>query len=379
MRVANFDFWDGQNILLWAVLTVMAASFLIQLYYYLIIFRRVGLKQRKENPAHLDEPVSIIVCIKNDSLNLSKILPLLLEQDYPEYEVIVVNDNSSDDTEEVLKQAQSQYVHLQIRKLVANNSVYGKSIVLGVGIKAAKYNRLAIIDVTGRPSTGWLKSVSTGFDSDIVTGYIRYITVGKFVRIANYYESLFRLGYALNRRPYTASGENECFRKELFFKNGFNPLLRKLENVEQVFFNSVMNKRNTSVVLSTEAIVESEKGQTFGNWCRECSVNIFSKRLFRRGTRHVKLPEIISRTLFYSSFIAAIVMTYDETWMQLQFSILGLFILRLTIQLFVFVSTQKRLGEKKLLLHTLFWDCYSVIVYLYIILLFRHRKAIKYQ
>jgi glycosyltransferase involved in cell wall biosynthesis len=377
MGFKNLDFWNTQNILLWAVLAVMAVSFLIQLYYYLFIFRKVGLKQRKQTAEHTGEPVSVIVCVRDDSANLSKILPLLLEQNYPEYEVVVVNDNSSDDSEEILKLAQNLYSHLQIRNLVANNSVHGQSVVLGVGIKAAKYNRIVITDVACRPSTDWLKSVSTGFDSEIVMSYTRYIAVGKFVRIANYYESLFRLGYALNRRPYTASGENESFRKELFFAKGFNPLLRKPEKVEQVFFNSTMNKTNTSVVLLPEAIVASEKHLSFGNWCFESSLNLFSKRLFRKGVRHVKLPELISKTLFYISCVAAIIMTISETCLWT--SILGVFLLRLLIQIFVFVSTQKRLDEKKLLLHTLIWDFYSVVVYLYVAFLFGHRKAIRHQ
>ncbi|MDR1593140.1 MAG: glycosyltransferase, partial [Prevotellaceae bacterium] len=300
-----------------------------------------------------------------------------LEQNYPEYELIVVNDNSTDDSDEVLKLAQNRYPHLQIRNLIANKSVHGKSVVLGVGIKAAKYSRIVVADVACRPSADWLKTLSTGFDSVVVTGYTRYIAAGKFVRIANYYESLFRLGYALNRKPYTASGENDSFTKELFFAKGFNPMLRKPENVEQVFFNSVMNKKNTAVVLLSEAIVDSEKKLTFGCWRRECSGELFSRRLFRRGTRHVKLPEIVSRTLFYLSFVAAIIMTLDVMWLWI--SIAGVFLLRLTVQILVFVSTQKVLGEKKLALHTLLWDFYSPLAYLHIALLIKHRKTIKHQ
>jgi glycosyltransferase involved in cell wall biosynthesis len=377
MITGNFNFWDTQNILLWAVLAVMIVSFLVQLYYYLFIFRKVGVRQRKKAVEHTDVPVSVIICIKDEGINLSKILPLVLEQNFAEYEVIVVNDNSSDDSEEVLKLAQNRYPHLQIRNLVANKSVHGKSVVLGVGIKAAKYNRIVITDVACRPSADWLKSVSAGFDSEIVMSYTRYNNVGKFVRIANYYESLFRLGYALNRRPYTASGENESFRKELFFENGFNSLLRKPEKVEQVFFNSVMNKKNTAVVLLPQAIVDSEKTLSFGNWCLECSGELFSRRLFRRGTRHVKLPEIISRILFYLSFVAAIIMTVNVMWLWM--SVAGVFLLRLIIQILIFVSTQKALGEKKLTLHTILWDFYSAVAYLNIALLIRHRKTIKYQ
>jgi glycosyltransferase involved in cell wall biosynthesis len=375
--VESFDFWDTRNIPLWVVLSVMLVSLMIQLYYYLFVFRKVGSKQRLTKPEYIEEPVSVIICAKDESINLSKILPLVLKQDYPEYEVIVVNDNSSDDSDEILNLAQTQYPNLQIRNLVANNSVHGKSVVLGVGIKAAKYGRLVITDVSCRPVTDWLKSVAAGFGSDIVTGYVRYGSAGKAVRIANYYESLFRLGYALRSMPYTASGENESFRKELFFEKGFNSLLRKPEKVEQVFFNSVMNGENTSVVLLSGAIVDSEKTMSFGKWCLECSGDLFSRRLFRRGVRHVKLPEIVSRILFYSSSVAAIVMTADVMWLTV--SIAGLFLLRLTAQIFIFSSTQKTLGEKKLLAHTLLWDLYSIFMYLTVVLLIRHRKKIRYR
>jgi glycosyltransferase involved in cell wall biosynthesis len=371
-----FNLEDTQHVLLWTVIAVAAVSFLVQLYYHLFIFRRVGLKRRKKSAEHT-KPVSVILCVKNECDNLSKILPLILEQNYPEYEVIVVNDSSSDDSDEVLQLASNQYQHLHVRNLIANRSVHGKSVVLGVGIKAANYDMVVITDVACRPSANWLKSLSAGFDANIVTGYARCNSVGKLVRTARFHESLFRLGYALNKRPYTASGENDGFRKELFFQKGFNPLLRKLEKVEQVFFNSIMNRKNTAVVLLPEAIVELDKTQTFFDWCLECSGDLFSKRLFRIGTRHVKLPEIVSRTLFYPSSAAAAILTADVMWMWASF--VGMLVLHLTVRILVLHSAQKSLGEKQLLLSSILWDFYSVFVYLYSMLLTKHRKAIRRQ
>jgi cellulose synthase/poly-beta-1,6-N-acetylglucosamine synthase-like glycosyltransferase len=377
MNAINFDFEETQNILLLIVFVVMFVSFLIQLYYYLFIFSRIGLRRRKKTSEHTDEPISVILCIRDESANLKEILPLLLEQNYPEYEVIVVNDNSRDDSENILGLTQAKYPHLQIRNLALNNYANSKSVILAVGIKAAKYNRIVMTDAACRPSTNWLKSLSTGFDSDIVMSYTRYSATDKFVRVANYSESLFRLGYALNRRPYTASGENESFKKELFLEKGFNPSLRKLEKVEQVFFNSVMNKKNTIVVLLPEAIVESKKSLSFNEWILESSGELFSRRLFRKEVRYIRSPEIISRILFYLSFVVAIIMTANE--MRLWTLVVGVFLLRMIIQIIVFSLTQKTLGEKKLLLYTLVWDLYSIFAYLYIVLLIGHRKTIRYK
>jgi cellulose synthase/poly-beta-1,6-N-acetylglucosamine synthase-like glycosyltransferase len=377
MGIKNFDFLDEQNLLLIVVLTITFISFLIQLYYYIFVFHKVCSKRGQHFPEQIKEPVSVIICVKNEENNLAEILPLVLEQNYPEYEVIVVNDNSNDDSEDVLIMAKSQHPHLQIRNLFADsNSIHGKSVVLGVGIKAAKYERLVLTDVNCRPSPDWLDSISSGFNSDIVISYTRH-KGNIFDKIANYFDSLFRIGYAFNRKPYSSTGENSSFRKELFTGKRFNPLLRKPEKVEQVFFNSIMNKKNTSVVLLPDAINVSKRYLPFFDWCSESSKSLFSTRLFRKGTRHTRLPEIISRTLFYTAIPLAIYLSMNILWLWI--SVGGLFLLRLIIQIVIFHKTQKIMGEKRLVLHTVLWDFYSIIVYIYIYMSFKQRKAIKYQ
>lgn len=376
MSVVNFDFFDAQNVLLLVVLTVVTGSFLVQFYYYIFIFRKVGKATPEQFSGQEKQPVSVIICAKNEDRNLAKILPLVLEQNYPEYEVIVVNDNSMDDSEEILALAKAKYPRLQVRSLIAaDNSVHGKAVVLGVGIKAAGYDRVVLIDINCRPSANWLNSLSSGFNRDIALGYARH-KGHKIIRIANYFDSLFRLGYALNRKPYTASGENDSFRKELFFDKRFNPSLRKSENAEPVFFNLIMNKQNTTVVLQQDAIVESSKSLSLDNWYLECSKDLFLKRLFRKD-RHVRLPEIISKTLFYITVPLAIFLTAGIKCLWIP--VVGIFLIRLIIQIFVFRSTQKALGEKELVVSALFWDIYSIFIYLYIFMLFRQRRALKYQ
>jgi glycosyltransferase involved in cell wall biosynthesis len=376
MDIINLNFLDI-DIVLWALIVIVLLSFITQLYYYTGVFSRIGLKKNKPATPIL-EPVSVILCAHNEAENLREILPLLLRQNYPEYEVIVVLTASTDASEDVLTLAKSQYPHLQIRNLsTSSNSMHhGKSIVLGVGIKAAQYDRIMLTTPDCRPSLDWLQAVSAGFDAGIVLGYTRY-TNNKLIQTANYFESLFRLGYALKNRPYTGSGENAGFEKKFFFEKKFNPLLGKQDKPEQVFLNSILNKNNTSVVLSPDAINTSTLSLSLKQWCRERSGELYSQRLFRKGSSHIKLPEIASRAVFYTSIPTAVYMSLDTQWLWLSFA--GIFAIRFLVVISVFFFTQKALCEQKLLVRTILWDFYSIFVYLYIALLFRHRRRLKYN
>lgn len=375
--VGSFYLWGMQNILLLAILLIFVASFILQSYFYIFIFRKIIQKPNINKCKRTKEPVSVIISIKDDSENLSKILPLILNQNYPKYEVILVNDNSSDDSEVIMKLFATQNPRLKVRSLIASNFIHGQSVVLGVGIRAAQYSRLVILDASCRPSENWLKALSAAFDTDIVTGYVRYNSMNSTVRVAKYYEFLFGLGYALNGKPYTASGENDSFRKEMFYEKGFNPQLRKLEKVEQAFFNSIMTDKNTSAALSPDAIVDSEKTLTFDKWSREASGNLYTRRLFRKNTRWIPLPETISRTFFYLSFIAATIMTIGMP--SILIPVLGICLLRLITRILILIYTQKTLGETKLFWRSFLWDYYSLIIYLYIVLKIGYRRKIRNQ
>ena len=61
--------------------------------------------------------ISIIVCAKNEAENITVFLPKILEQDYSDFEVILVDDQSKDNTEYVLKELTQKYSNLKIVKI----------------------------------------------------------------------------------------------------------------------------------------------------------------------------------------------------------------------------------------------------------------------
>ena len=95
-----------------AIILIVATS--IQILYYGLIYSRIALFKHKANTTELkNPPVSIIICAKNEEDNLRKFLPLILEQQYPAFEVILVNDCSEDDTESFITNLQKKYTNLK--------------------------------------------------------------------------------------------------------------------------------------------------------------------------------------------------------------------------------------------------------------------------
>ncbi|MCD7977228.1 MAG: glycosyltransferase, partial [Tannerellaceae bacterium] len=243
---------------------------IIQVIYYLVVYfrpYRFEKKKRIEVPSSVSSglPVSVIVYAKNESYNLQRNLPSLLTQDYPDYEVIVINDGSTDESEDVLKLLENEYKHLY-HTFIPQESKYlsRKKLALTVGIKAAKNDTLLFIEANCYPvGKNWIRSMVEQYepDTEIVLGFCSYPeTKGFFHKLVSYDNLLSGLKYlsaALAGYPYKGSGRNLSYRKDLFFRNkGFRNSLSLHAGEDDLFINTNANKKNTKVVYSPESMTE---------------------------------------------------------------------------------------------------------------------------
>src|SRR5690606_37471767 len=109
----------------------------IQLFYYLIVFGKFAFsKPEKSSPKKV--PVSVIVCAKNEAENLKKYVPLIAEQNYPDFEIVLIDDASSDETLDVLEEFEQQYSNIRLVKVENNEAFWAnKKFAVTLGIKAA--------------------------------------------------------------------------------------------------------------------------------------------------------------------------------------------------------------------------------------------------
>ena len=98
---------------------ILCLAFFYQLYFYLRYVNGVLRLRSRINKDKIDflteqPPVSVIICAKDEADNLRQFLPFVLQQEYPDFEVIVINDGSTDETGNLLNDLSVEYLLLTI-------------------------------------------------------------------------------------------------------------------------------------------------------------------------------------------------------------------------------------------------------------------------
>ncbi|MBQ2540483.1 MAG: glycosyltransferase [Paludibacteraceae bacterium] len=272
-----------------------------------------------------DMGVTVVVCARNEAAHLEPYLQSLLTQDYPEYEVIVVNDGSQDNTREVIEQYERQYEHLHTTFVPAGARVQStKKLALTLAAKAAKYDYLLLTDADCRPeSSHWISEMMRPFGQEgieVVLGYGGYFyEPGKVNRLTRYdtlYTGLLYLGAAIAGHPYMGVGRNLAYSKQLFFRSGgFSDLMHVRSGDDDLFVNKVANRKNTAVVLSPDSITWSESKHTWHDWIIQRRRHLSVSPGYRPATKLWLAAEPAIRGLFYVSLILIGVFGHPIAWL----------------------------------------------------------------
>ncbi|MFM7217999.1 MAG: glycosyltransferase [Bacteroidota bacterium] len=334
------------------LLGTMFGAGLIQVLYHWLVFSRFAFL-RKNNPPKRDTPISVIVCARNESKNLQKNLPLLLDQDHPDYELIVVNDCSWDDTEEFLKEFAPAHPRLKVVTIQEQERYsHGKKFAITLGIKAAKNERMLFTDADCWPTgRSWISSMSASFNdqTEIVLGYGGYEkTSGLLNRLIRFDTASIAMQYfsfAIKGNAYMGVGRNLAYRKTLFFRNkGFARHNHLASGDDDLLVNETATTSNVAVNVSPDAFTRSTPKGTWGGWFSQKKRHMTTSRLYRAGHRFQLSLIALSNWLLLLSFVASLSLGTDLRMTLAAWSIVWL------LKLPIFALSASRLREKDLIL-----------------------------
>ncbi len=358
----HIDFFYNQFSFI--VLVIFAATLLIQLFYHWGIFSSVAFHKNKcrvKDDSEL-EPVSVVICARDAYEYLVDLVPALLKQDYPDFELVIVNDCSDDETEEYLKDLERKEPKVKPVQLKQHlNFFNGKKFPLSMGIKSAKNDLLVFTDCNCMPVNDlWLRSVVNCYSkkTEVAIGYSPFVQkkslFNRFIRFDALQHGLLYLSATLKRHPYMGIGKNLSYRKELFFRNkGFISHYTSSVGDDDLFISQVATGKNTEAVIDAQNGILTTPPHTFRLWARQKSCRYSTVPKYRFGARLTQGLFYGSRTLFYITFIALFFLSPAFTLSAgavYYFPILILlFLLRFGSQLFICHMASKRLGERGLL------------------------------
>ncbi len=332
------------------VVYILAAA--VQLIYFLVVYGRFAFSRPGAIPGS-GLPVSVVLSAKNEYPGLKKNLPLILEQDYPRFEVVVVNDASDDETIFLLEDLSRQYAHLKIVTITQDlNFFKGKKFPLAIGIKSAAYDHLLLTDADCTPAGNhWIRSMAGGFseEKEIVLGYGKYREqkgfLNKIIRYETAFTALQYFSLAMWGLPYMGVGRNLAYRKKLFIENrGFISHYNIASGDDDLFINKVASKKNTALQFSPDSFTISDPKTSFRTWW-------FQKRRHLSTGKYYKFRHKIILGGFSLSYMVMTALLITLLALNTApYLVLGLFFSRLVSQLIILNLTHKKLLEPKILL-----------------------------
>ena len=362
------------NELSFYILIIFLSAWLIQMLYHWILFRRLAFyKKQEKNTSY--EPVSVIICARDAYEYLLDLIPVALSQDYPEYELVIVNDCSQDQTEEYLKDLARNNPKINIVNLTQSlNFFQGKKFPLSMGIKSAKYDLLLLTDADCVPSSDqWIKEMVSSYENntEIVVAYGPYFErkglLNKLIRFDTLYIAMQYLSLALAKKPYMGVGRNLSYRKSTFMKNkGFTSHYNIPSGDDDLFISQVATSKNTKVCIDSVNRVESEPKRSWGTWIRQKKRHYSTGVKYKPQTNRTLGLLLGSRLAYYPTLIALFLLphafniSFGKTY---YFIIIGLFaLIHYITQFVIYHKSAKQLGEKHLgLAFTPIYDCFFMI------------------
>lgn len=353
----------------WIVAGIVGIIIIVRLFFWLLLFP-AWWKTGKKKQKHRDlPPLSVIIAARNEAGNLSRHLPAILDQDYPEFEVIVVDDCSDDNTRKVLQEMAEDHAKLYITWVpVSGKFRRGKKVAVSIGIRAANHAHLVFTDADCFPAGKyWLKEMATAFEPDnkIVLGYGSYKREKGLLNAMVRYDTLLIAmmygGMACRLKPYMGVGRNLAYKKSLWLeRGGFRGFNNVLSGDDDLFVNACATRRNTNVIFSHEAKTISEPPQNFREWKRQKTRHMSSSKYYPLWQRILLVAEPFSRVLtpfglagFYWLFLQPQHLIYVIlTWALIKI-----------LQYVVLLKSQQYTGENNLLVFYPLIDFFLPIIY----------------
>ena len=336
---------------------VTVLAILWQAVVLLVFLKRMSSKAGLESVSGSQPlmPLSVIVCARNEAPNLRKFLPGVLAQQYPRFEVVVVDDASKDDTPDFLEELQQEHPHLRVVCLEEKIScpsgrrAAGKKFALAQGILAAKNPHLVLTDADCQPlSNRWLHHMATAFGQgvDVVIGYSPLATTPGWLNRLQRYETtltaLLYLGRAAAGKPYMAVGRNLAYRKAVWQEaGGFSEHAHILSGDDDLFVQSVADSARVSIAVHPEAWVESVSQGTWRDWFRQKQRHLGAGKLYRPQHKGWLAGWAFSYAVLYGGMGALAIF---GQWVPA----LCILIFRATVQMAIFGQAGRRLGQKDL-------------------------------
>lgn len=374
---------------------IFGGSVICQLLYWLSIFSKLAFfseKNKSNNdlndslisptqskPPPSVSPVSVIICARNEAQNIEKNLPLILYQDYPDYEVIVVNDASTDETSKVLERLTKAFKHLRV-VTVQEKKIAGKKGALAFGIDAARHDLLLLTDAdcyplseTPKINTQWIANMVKGINAkDIGLAYAPYQKrdgfLNTFIRFETVWTATQYMGLALAGFPYMGVGRNMIYKKSLYEKvDGFQKHEHIASGDDDLFVNSVISEKNFKIILNPQTFMVSEPKTQWNEYFTQKKRHLSTATSYT--LKHKMILGMLSASHFLYFVTAVLLLALEISTIFVVLSV----VVRTIVIWYLYGKILRKLHESNLILWIPLLDVVYILFYIVFLPALTHR------
>ena len=332
---------------------------LIQVIYLLFIFGKTAFYSGNNSKSLPDkeEAVTVLIAAHNEFSNLKVLIPKIFEQDYPAFDVMVVNDRSSDSTKRLLEKMMENYPKLRsVTVKYTPPHVTSKKYALTLGIKVSKNDIILLTDADCLPQTDqWIRKMTApvrNHNKTFALGYSGYEQKSSFlnnwIQFETLLTALYYMSFGLWKRPFMAVGRNLCYRRSFFMEvKAFKNLWHIEGGDDDLFVNLYTNGRNTEIVLDPDANTTSKPKENVKDYLIQKKRHLHAGKYYDGADKRKIGLYSFSHALFWIAGLGLLIyFGLAQSWEH--FSIVfGIILLRSILLVRIFKAAEKKIQGTK--------------------------------
>ena len=323
--------------------------------------------------------VSVLISAKNERANLTKYLKSILDQDYHDFEVIVVSDHSTDGTDSLLLDWAQQNETLQV--ILNHGDNHGKKASLQLAVSKAKGSWLLFTDADCSPhSKKWIGSMVSYIDSDseIVVGVgptmVDDSVLSRWVAYENVYvmvqyTSMAKLGY-----PYMAVGRNLMYKRSLFERvGGYISHQHLPSGDDDLFIRDAATTSNTRIAFNPATFVYSAAPSSVSGYINQKVRHFSTSFHYKKSIQFILMLNHIS----HLSLILSLILI--PFYFDLIFCVFTLILVRYFLTIHIYCKLYTTIYPVRSTFHFIIFDTIIPIVYLFFVFYIKKNKSINWK
>lgn len=346
---------------------IFIAAFLVVFFmqvYYLLRYYLKAARHRDEEGNATSAGISILMSVRNEEQRIKEILEKFEAQQFQDYQILVINVHSEDNTDGILSALAENNHKLKVTSL-SQETQFSEKQIINIGLKGSSNPWIILVtSASGEINPDWLENMSKLLDptTDLVVGYTNIERMKGFrnlvIRLERFNQFMVSSGWTLAGKPFVFSENNILFRRSMYFDTlGFrHKMNRNFANLELIF-NENAKKGRVRVSTNPEMAIREHVEDDRGDHIRLLKKCVQIRQSLSPGKKLSLFTDDLTRILL-PVLTTAVIFLHPEYWITFSvFPIIYLILLIIIVKMLL-----NRLNERKIFLSSLVYILIKPIV-----------------